>query len=369
MFNRLGRLGRYFTTASAQPKVPAPAMSLPSTVEALAIPRNGGVELIEKLTLPFPEPQPGNIVIKVDYAGVNFIDTYYRTGLYKYPSFPAILGKESAGTIVALPTDPNVLDDPGYKLQNFKIGDKVAADCLGSYATYISVAPKYVYPIPSSLSTRVAAAAALQGFTAVTFTEEAYPVKKGDVILVHTVAGGLGLLFAQLIKAKGATVIGTTSTPEKVELAKKHGADHVILYPVEDTVQRVLELTNGEGVDAIFDGVGKDTFDNNFKMIKRKGTIVSVGNASGPVEPFSILRLGAKNIKLLRPAMFNYIYTIEEAAHYGQELFGKVDSGELKINIFKEYPFTAEGAAQAHSDLVGGKSTGKLLIKVNPDVE
>jgi len=161
-------------------------------------------------------------------------------------------------------------------------------------------------------------------------------------------------------------VIGTTSTSSKAELAKKNGADHVILYPVEDTVTKVLELTNGEGVDAVFDGVGKDTFDNNFKLIKRKGTIVSFGNASGAVPPFSLLKLVEKNIRLLRPTMTNYVYTPEEAAHYGQVLFGLIEHEGLKIQIFDEYPFTAEGVQRAQSDLTvaGGKTAGKLLIKV-----
>ena len=178
---------------------------------------------------------------------------------------------------------------------------------------------KFVYSVPASIPIEIAAGV-LQGLTAVTFFEEAYKVKKGDTILVHTIAGGMGLLFAQLGRHVGATVIGTTSTQAKAALAKANGADHVILYPVEDTVKRVLELTNNEGVDAVFDGVGKDTsvmffylsrtraqvsdfisFDNNFKLIKRKGTIVSFGNASGPVEPFSILRLAEKNVTLLRP--------------------------------------------------------------------
>ncbi|PPQ79897.1 hypothetical protein CVT25_002953 [Psilocybe cyanescens] len=341
-------------------------MSLPSTVEAITIPHTGGVEVLEKTTIPFPKVNPGDIVIKVEYFGVNFIDTYYRQGLYKYTSFPAIIGKETSGTIVALPTDETVLANETYKKQGYKVGGKVAADFLGSHATYISVPWKFVYPVPDTLSTKVAAAAALQGLTAVTFFEEAYKVKKGDTILVHTVAGGLGLLFAQLGKRIGATVIGTTSTPAKAELAKQNGADYVILYPVEDTVARVLELTNGEGVDAVFDGVGKDTFDNNFKLIKRKGTIVSVGNASGAVPPFSIPRLVEKNVKLLRPTMSNYVFTPEEAAHYGKVLFDLVESGELKIKIYNEYPFTVEGVRQAQSDLTaaGGKTTGKLLIKV-----
>jgi len=341
-------------------------MSFPATVEAITIPHVGGVDVIQKTTIPFSKPNPGDIVIKVEYFGVNFIDTYYRQGLYKYPSFPAVLGKETSGTIVALPTDESVLSNETFKKQGYKVGGKVASDFLGTHATYISVPWKNVYPVPESISNQVAAAALLQGLTAVSFYEEAYKVKKGDTILVHTVAGGLGLLFAQLGKRTGATVIGTTSSREKAELAKENGADHVILYPVEDTVQRVLELTNGEGVDAVFDGVGKDTFDNNFKLIKRKGTIVSVGNASGAVAPVSLTTLVQKNVKLLRPTMSNYVYTPEEASFYGKALFELVEKGDLNIRIFKEYPFTAEGIKQSHNDLTqrGGKTVGKLLVKV-----
>ncbi|KAF9486323.1 NAD(P)-binding protein [Pholiota conissans] len=360
------RLSSLICHLSPYSSAPPSIMALPSTVEAITIPHIGDIDVIEKTMIPFPKVNPGDIVIKVDYCGVNFIDTYYRKGLYKYQSFPAIIGKETAGTIVALPTDEAILNNPTFKGQGYKVGGKVAADFLGTHATYISVPWKIVYPVPESIPTRLAAAALLQGLTAVSFFEEAYKVKKGDTILVHTVAGGLGLLFAQLGKRIGATIIGTTSSPEKAELAKQNGADYVILYPIEDTVKRVLEITNGEGVDAVFDGVGKDTFDNNFKLIKRKGTIVSVGNASGAVEPFSVPRLVEKNVVLLRPTMSNYTYTPEEAAHYGKILFDLVEKGDLHIKIFKEYPFTAEGVKEAQRDLTerGGKTTGKLLIKV-----
>ncbi|RDB19329.1 putative quinone oxidoreductase [Hypsizygus marmoreus] len=340
-------------------------MSLPSTVEAITIAKTGGPEVIQKTTIPFPAPDSGSIVIKVEYLGVNFIDVYYRTGVYPYKQFPAVLGKETSGTIVALPTDETVLNNETFKKNGFKVGGKVAADSLGTHATYISVPWKSVYPVPASISTRTAAAGLLQALTAYTFFEEAYHVKAGDTILVHTVAGGLGLLFAQLGRARGARVIGTTSTKEKAALARENGADEVILYKDEDTVARVLELTGGEGVDAVFDGVGKDTFDNNFKLIKRKGTIVSVGNASGPVAPFSPLRLVEKNVKLLRPTMTNYTYTPEEALYYGRKVFELIGDGTLKINIFKEYPFTAEGVREAQSDLVSGKTTGKVIIKVD----
>ncbi|KAG6841743.1 hypothetical protein C0991_007629, partial [Blastosporella zonata] len=338
-------------------------MSLPTTTDAIIIAKTGGVEVIEKKTIPFPKPHPGSVVIKVEYLGINFIDVYYRKGIYPYKDFPAILGKETAGTIIALPTDEAVLNDETYKKNGFKVGGKVAADLLGTHASHISVPWKFVYPVPENVSTRTAAAGLLQGLTAYTFFEEAYKVKKDDTILVHTVAGGLGLLMAQLGRARGAIVIGTTSTPQKAELAKKNGAAHVILYKDEDTVARVLEITNGEGVNGVFDGVGKDTFDNNFKLIKRKGTIVSVGNASGPVDPFSPLRLVEKNVVLLRPTMTNYVYTPEEAYYYGQKVFELIENGTLDINIYKEYPFSAEGVQQAQTDLVTGKTVGKLIVK------
>ncbi|KAF8079186.1 hypothetical protein FPV67DRAFT_1402721 [Lyophyllum atratum] len=356
--SRLTLLSRHFIASPRK-------MSLPTTTDAITIAETGGPEVIEKKTIPFPKPDSGSIVIKVEYLGVNFIDVYYRKGFYPYKQLPATLGKEAAGTIVALPSEETVLNNETYKKNGFKVGGKVAVDFLGTHASYISVPWKSVYPVPDNVSTRTAAAGLLQSLTAYSFFEEAYKVKKGDTILVHTVAGGLGLLFAQLGRARGATVIGTTSTAQKAELAKKHGADHVLLYPVEDTVKRVLEITNGEGVEAVFDGVGKDTFDNNFKLTKRKGTIVSVGNASGPVEPFSPLRLVEKNLVLLRPTMTNYTYTPEEAYYYGKKVFELIGDGTLKINVFKEYPFTSDGVRQAQIDLVEGKTTGKLIVKVD----
>ncbi|TFK68264.1 NAD(P)-binding protein [Pluteus cervinus] len=342
-------------------------MSFPSTVEAITVPQPGAVEVLEKRTWPFPKVEPNHIVIKIEYLGINFIDTYFRSGLYPLKQYPAILGKEAAGRIVALPTDPAVLNDPVFKSQGFDVGSKVAVEYDATHATYISIPWTKAQPVPQEVSTLTAAAGLLQALTAVTFTDEAYNIKKGDTILVHTVAGGLGLLLAQIGKLRGATVIGTTSNAEKAALAKASGADHVILYPVEDTVQRVLEITNGEGVHAIFDGVGKDTFDKNFKMIRRKGTIVSYGNASGPVPPFPLLKLVEKNVVLVRPTMSNYVYTHEEHRHYGHKVFDLIASGALKIQVHKEYPFTAEGVQQAQRDLVGGKTTGKLVVKVTDE--
>ncbi|KAJ7897228.1 NAD-P-binding protein [Mycena olivaceomarginata] len=343
--------------------------SIPTVRSAIGIHKTGDFDVLEIITLPLTVGG-GDIVVKAEWLGVNFIDTYFRKGLYPLKEFPAAIGAELAGTIVALPKDETVLEDPDYKKRGFTVGAKVAvggAAVVGIHSDYASVTWKVVHVLPPNVSTRTAAAALSQGLTVVTFIEEAHKVQKGETILVHTVAGGLGLLFAQLIKARGATVIGTTSTKEKAELAKANGADHVILYKEEDTVERVLELTNGVGVDAIFDGVGKDTFDGNFKMLKRKGTLVSVGNASGAVPPFAPIRLVEKNLKLLRPTVGNYVFTAEEFFHYASELFDLVANGSLEIKIHKEYPLTAEGAIQAQKDLTGGHTTGKLVIKVTED--
>ncbi|CAL1694611.1 unnamed protein product [Somion occarium] len=341
-------------------------MSFPSTIEALSFSRTGGVEVMEKITVPFPKQSPDSIVIKVNWGGVNTIDTYYRKGLYPVKEFPVLSGVEASGTVVALPTDDSVLNDPRYKERNLKIGSRVSVYSLGSHAQYTSVIWHKVFPLPDSISLELAAAATLQGLTAITQMTEAYNVQKGDIILIHTVAGGLGLLFTQYAKSRGATVIGTTSSKEKAELAKSFGADHVILYPVENTVERVLEITNGEGVHAVYDGVGKDTFMDNFKLVRRKGTLINVGNASGPVEPIPPLKLAGKNLKLVRPSMANYIVTPEESQYYTQQLFQELESGRLKVKIDGVYPFSTEGVRQAQTDLTtrGGKVAGKLLIKI-----
>ncbi|EKM48739.1 uncharacterized protein PHACADRAFT_266178 [Phanerochaete carnosa HHB-10118-sp] len=341
-------------------------MSFPSTVQAIAISKTGGFEVLERQAVPFPQQSPGQILVKINYAGVNTIDTYFRKGLYPIKSFPQVLGSEASGTIVALPTDPNVLNDARYKARGYNVGQRVAIYGLGAHAEYVASNWVHTFPVPDEVGLDVAAAALLQGLTVITQMTEAYNVQKGDIILVHTVAGGLGLLFAAYAKSRGATVIGTTSTPEKAEIAKSYGADHVILYPKENTVQRVLEITNGEGVHAVFDGVGKDTFMANFELVRRKGTLVNVGNASGAVEPISPLKLSAKNLKLVRPSMTNYITTAEEADYYSKELWDALKSKLFKVRICGVYPFSTEGAREAQKDLTtpGGKLAGKIIIKV-----
>ncbi|KAI0692574.1 NAD-P-binding protein [Cytidiella melzeri] len=344
-------------------------MSLPTNIQAITFAKNGGVEVLEKTSVPFPQQKPGDIVAKVVYGGVNMIDTYFRKGLYPAPSFPQVSGVEASGVIVKLPTDPAVLENKWYKLRDYKIGDRVAINGQGAHAEYISKSWKDVYPLPNELSLEIGAGILSHGLTVLTLMTEAYNVKKGDTILIHTVAGGLGLLFAAYAKSRGATVIGTTSTPEKAEIAKSYGADHVILYTKENTVERVLEITKGEGVHAVFDGVGKDTFLANFDLLRRKGTLVAVGNASGAPEPISPLKLAPKNLKLVRPSMGNYIVTPEEAHPYFVELVDALRSGLFKIRIEKTFPFTAEGAQAAQTELAtpGNKIAGKLLIKIGEE--
>jgi len=339
-------------------------MSYPSDMQAITFAKTGDFDVIEQTTQPFPVILPGDVVVKIEYGGVNFIDTYYRKGLYPIKSFPVIVGEEAAGTIVGLPSDQATLDNPEFKKRGFEKGAKVAVNSSGAFAEYMAVPWKEVFLIPGGISTVIASGSLLQGRTAASFMEEAYNVQKGDIILIHTVAGGLGLIMCQIAKSRGAIVIGTTSTKEKAALAIKHGADHVILYGEEDTVAKVLEITNGEGVHAVFDGVGKDTFDNNFKLIRRKGTIVCIGNASGPVPPFPPLKLMEKNLKLLRPNQKNYCVTPAESLHYANEVFRLIQDGTIKISIHKEYPFTADGVIAAQADLTGGKTTGKLVIKM-----
>ncbi|KAJ7625599.1 NAD-binding protein [Roridomyces roridus] len=342
--------------------------SLPALRKAIAIEKTGDFDVIQLLDLPLT-PGPGDIVIKTEYMGLNFVDTSIRSGRYPLPiNQPMALGCEISGTIVALPTDESVLEHAIYKKHGFSVGARVVA-CggivYGIHSDYAAVPWAIVTVIPQGVSTRAAAAASAQATTALAFVDQAHNVQKGETILVHTVAGGVGLFFAQLIKARGATVIGTTSTKEKAELAKAHGADHVVLYKEEDTVQRVLELTGGRGVDAVFDGVGKDTFDNNFKLLKVKGTLVCVGSTSGYVPPFAPRRLLEKNLKLVNPTLRNYASTPEELYQYSTELLALLASNTVRVHVHKEYPFTVEGAIQAQKDLAGGQTAGKVLIKVD----
>ncbi|KAM0787119.1 hypothetical protein ACM66B_006373 [Microbotryomycetes sp. NB124-2] len=286
-----------------------------------------------------------------------------RGGIYKMP-MPMILGQESAGTVVAVGPD---VDEQTF---GFKIGDRVVGYTSGgSFAEYCLNSANKTQKLPEDVSTKQAATALVQGLTALTFVKEAHEVKKGQYILVQAAAGGLGLLLCQLCKHFGAHVIGTTSTEEKARLAKEAGAEQVILYSGDvNVVEEVYKITGGEGIDrgvhAVFDGVGKDTFDMDFDLVRRKGTIVTLGNASGPVAPFAPLKLGPKNLKVCRPVLNQYVHTREEYQTYSQELFEILRSGVLKLSVHKEYEFSTEGIKQAQADITSRKTSGKLLVKI-----
>lgn len=230
-----------------------------------------------------------------------------------------------------------------------------------TYAEYTAAPVGNAAKIPEAISTHDAAAALLQGLTALTLIREAYAVKKGDWVLVHAAAGGVGLWLCQLLRAVGARTIATASTREKLELAKEHGAEVLVDYSHEDVKAKVMEATGGTGVAAVFDGVGKNTFDLSLDCVARKGTLASFGNASGAVPPFAIARLGGKNVKLLRPTLFNYIATREEFEHYSNELFAFMEKDKMDVRVHEVYPLSE--AKMAQDDLEARKTTGKLLLK------
>jgi len=267
--------------------------------------------------------------------------------------------------VVRLPTDPAILGHPAYKARNYKIGQTVAAPSGPSYAEYIVKNWVETFPVPDTISPKIAGSVALQGLTALSFIEEAYEAKSGEYVLIHAAAGGLGLAMSQLLKARGVHVIGSVSSDEKAALAKQNGVEFVVVYTKEDLVKRVNEITNGLGVHGIYDGIGKTTWNANFDMIRRKGTIVALGNASGVVPPINIMQLKAKNVKLCRPMFFTYMSTPEEVNNYFPKLWKAIESGDFKVTFSKEYPFTVEAIREAQLKQGTGKTMGKLTVKIS----
>lgn len=276
---------------------------------------------------------------------------YFRSGLYPAPHFPYILGREAEGTVVKTGSG---------ETYGFKEGDRVVWMAEGAYAEYTAAPAAKTFKLPDGIEPKMGVAALLQGLTALTLIREAHHVNKGDWVLVHAAAGGTGQLLCQLLKAVGANTIGTASTQEKIDIATKAGASHMINYSHEDVKFKVMELTKNAGVVAVFDGVGKDTFDLSLECLARKGSMISFGNASGPPAPVTIARLSPKNLRLMRPTLFNYIVTREEFTGYTQEVYDYVKNGQLHINVHDTYPLSEVATAQ--DDLTGRKSTGKLLL-------
>ncbi|KAF2491992.1 NAD(P)-binding protein [Lophium mytilinum] len=333
----------------------ASATQLPKTMKGVWIEKTGGTEVLQyKTDIPVPELKEGEVLVKNEYIGINYIDTYFRTGLYPPPNFPYILGREGAGTIAALgPKTPSHLS----------LNASVVYMNQSAYAEFTPVPATAVVALPPSISPETAAAASLQGLTALTLIRDAYAVQRGDWILVHAAAGGVGLWLVQLLKAVGARTIATASTEEKRALAAKYGAEVTLEYfDYGDVfVKKVLEVTGGKGVSAVFDGVGKATFDASLNSLARKGSLVSFGNASGAVPPVTISRLTAKNAKLLRPTFFNYISEEGELEKYSAELWDFIVKDKMDVRIHEIYPL--EDVARAHQDIESRKSTGKLLLR------
>ncbi|KAL2417978.1 putative quinone oxidoreductase [Exophiala dermatitidis] len=275
--------------------------------------------------VPVPKIKPNEVLVKIEYAGVNFVDTYQRSGLYPI-TLPAIAGREGAGTIISL--GENV--PSSYELH---VGDRVAIFAQGTFAQYVAAPADSVMKLPSTITTRLGAAVMLQGPTAWTLVKDAHQVQQGQWVLIQAAAGGTGGLLTQMCKHLGAIVIGTVSTTEKAAIAKQHGADHVILYRDQDVLSEVMQLTDGKGCHAVLSGVGKSTFANDLASTRRKGTFVSYGNSSGPVNDFRILDLSKKNIKLVRPTLANYIAERNEFVQRSQELLELLVNKKVSVPI------------------------------------
>ena len=320
-------------------------------MKAIRIEQPGGPENLQLEDIAVPKPGPEEVLVKLDASGVNFIDTYHRTGLYKMP-LPFTPGMEGAGTVASA----------GERVIDWSPGDRVAwAMTVGSYAEYALVPEAKLVRVPDGVNTRTAAAIMLQGMTAHYLTRSTFPLKSGDTALVHAAAGGAGLLITQFAKSIGARFIGTVSTEEKAKLARDAGADEVILYTQQDFEAETKRITNGKGADVVYDSVGATTFQKSLNSLRPRGMMVLFGQSSGPVPPFELTLLNQKgSLYVTRPSLNHYVLTREELIWRADELFTAVLEGKLKVRIDKEYPLAE--AAQAHRDLESRKTTGKLLL-------
>ena len=320
-------------------------------MKAIQVKQVGGPEMLEFVDLPVPQPKPDEVMIKVAAVGVNFIDVYFREGRYKAP-LPFIAGQEGAGTVSAV----------GASVKGIRLGDKVAwTGLLGSYPEYAVVPADRVVPVPAGLSDQQAAAVMLQGMTAHYLSHDTYPLKRGETALVHAAAGGVGLLLVQMAHQIGARVIATVSTEEKAALARNAGADHVILYTQADFESETRRLTANQGVDVVYDSVGKTTFEKGLNILRPRGMMVLYGGSSGAVPPFDLIQLTQKgSLYVTRPSLGNYIASREELVARSSAVFGMITAGKLKLRIEHTYPLA--DAQRAHRDLEGRKTTGKLLL-------
>ncbi|HWX37839.1 MAG TPA: quinone oxidoreductase [Candidatus Sulfotelmatobacter sp.] len=320
-------------------------------MKAILVPKTGGVEVLTYTDVPDPKPKPNEVIVKVAATGVNFIDVYFREGRYPITP-PFILGQEASG----------VVSEVGSDVKDFKPGERVAyTGITGAYAEYEAIPSDRLVHVPAGITDQQAAAALLQGMTAHYLTRSTYPLKPGDIALIHAAAGGVGLLLVQMAKALGARVIGTVSTEEKAKLAREAGADDVIFYTTQDFEVETKRLTDGKGVHVIYDGVGKTTFDQDLNVLRPRGYLALFGASSGPVPPFDLNRLAQKgSLFVTRPTLVHHMASHEELQQRAGDVLNMIASGKLKMRI--EHLYALKDAAQAHRDLEGRKTTGKLLL-------
>jgi NADPH2:quinone reductase len=320
-------------------------------MNAIRIHAPGGPEAMKLEDVPQPAPKAGEAVVKVDAAGLNYIDVYFRSGLYK-AEYPLTLGLEAGGTVSAV----------GANVTEVKVGDKVAYTGVpGAYAEYAVVPAARLVVLPAGVSTRQGAAAMLQGMTAHYLACSTYPLKKGDTCLVHAAAGGVGLLLCQIAKMRGARVIGTVSTDEKATLAREAGADETIIYTRQDFEAEIKRLTDGKGLQVVYDAVGKDTWDKSLNSLAPRGLIALYGQSSGPIGQIDPQILNTKgSLFLTRPSLNHHIASREELQSRAGEVLGWIASGKLKMRM--EFEFPLKDAAQAHRALEGRQTTGKVLL-------
>jgi len=320
-------------------------------MKVIQVPRYGGPEVLTQVDLPISQPKANELVVKTAAIGINFIDIYYREGRYPAPP-PFIDGQEAAGTVHAV----------GSEVKGWKVGDRVGyTGVLGAYAEYTVIPADRGVRVPHAISDQQAVGALLQGMTAHYLVHSTYPLKKGDIALIHAAAGGVGLLLVQMAKRVGARVIATVGSDEKAKLAREGGADDVIIYSRQDFEAETKRLTDGKGVNVIYDGVGKTTFDKDLNLLRPRGYLVLFGAASGPVPPFDPILLSTKgSLFLTRPTLVHHIATREELEQRSRDVFEQIADGKLKLRI--EHVYKLSDAAQAHRDLEARKTTGKLVL-------
>jgi NADPH2:quinone reductase len=320
-------------------------------MKAILVPKTGGVDVLTYTDVPDPKPKPNEVIVKIAASGVNFIDVYFREGRYPITP-PFIVGQEASG----------VVSEVGSGVKDFKPGERVAyTGITGAYAEYEAIPSDRLVRVPAGITDHQAAAAMLQGMTAHYLTRSTYPLKPGDIALVHAAAGGVGLLLVQMAKALGARVIATVSTEEKAKLAREAGADDIILYTKQDFEVETKRLTDGKGVHVVYDGVGKTTFDQDLNVLRPRGYLALFGASSGPVPLFDLNRLAQKgSLFITRPTLVHHIASHEELQQRAGDVLNMIASGKLKLRIEHLYPL--KDARQAHQDLEGRKTTGKLLL-------